>query len=348
MSKKAVVISTSLRTNSNSAALAECFCKGAKEAGNDVEYISLKGKKIGFCEGCFACLSTGSCVIEDDALEITEKVLNADVVAFATPIYYYEMSGQMKTLIDRMNSLYPKDYKFRDIYFMSAAAEDEDFVPERAVAGLQGWIDCYEHAELKGTLFCGGVNDAGDIQGNDKLTAAYEMGKNIQVVYMAKWIKVICAVLFICMLTACGSTDSKENADSNLETDATETETTEVETADMNNKMYIEIGDYTFTATLEDNKAVAELLAMIEEGPVRLELEDYSGFEKVGPLGKSLTRCDKQTTTKSGDIVLYNGNNIVIFYGSNSWSYTRIGKVDNLTDWEKALGTGDVTVNFRK
>lgn len=165
---------------------------------------------------------------------------------------------------------------------------------------------------------------------------------------MAKWIKVICAVLFICMLTACGSTDSKENADSNLETDATETETTEVETADMNNKMYIEIGDYTFTATLEDNKAVAELLAMIEEGPVRLELEDYSGFEKVGPLGKNLTRCDKQTTTESGDIVLYNGNNIVIFYGSNSWSYTRIGKVDNLTDWEKALGTGDVTVNFRK
>ena len=100
MSKKVVVISASLRTNSNSAALAEQFAKGAKDAGNEVEVISLKGKNIGFCIGCLACQSTGSCVIKDDANEITEKVLNADVVAWATPIYYYEMAGQMKTLID--------------------------------------------------------------------------------------------------------------------------------------------------------------------------------------------------------------------------------------------------------
>ncbi len=179
MSKNVVVISTSLRANSNSNALAESFANGAKAAGNRVEVISLKGKKIGFCIGCLACQNKGECVIKDDAIEITEKVLNADVVAWATPIYYYEMSGQMKTLIDRMNSMYPKDYKFRDVYFMSSAAEDEEFVPERVTAGLQGWIDCYEKAELKGSVFCGGVNDPGDIQGNDKLTAAYEMGKNV-------------------------------------------------------------------------------------------------------------------------------------------------------------------------
>ena len=105
MSKKVVVISTSLRGNSNSNALAESFANGAKAAGNTVEVISLKGKKIGFCIGCLACQSKGECVIRDDAIEITEKVLNADVVAWATPIYYYEMSGQMKTLIDRMNSI---------------------------------------------------------------------------------------------------------------------------------------------------------------------------------------------------------------------------------------------------
>lgn len=179
MSKKVVIISASLRPGSNSDALAKKFCEGAQAAGNEVKYITLRGKSIAFCMGCLACQKTGSCVIHDDAIEITEKVLDADVVAFATPIYYYEMSGQMKTLIDRMNSMYPKDYKFRDIYFMASAAEDEESVPERAIAGLTGWIDCYEKAQLKGTVFCGGVNDPGDIEGNEKLNAAYEMGRNV-------------------------------------------------------------------------------------------------------------------------------------------------------------------------
>ena len=179
MSKKVVVISASLRTNSNSAALAEQFAKGAKDAGNEVEVISLKGKNIGFCIGCLACQSTGSCVIKDDANEITQKVLNADVVAWATPIYYYEMSGQMKTLIDRMNSMFTKEYKFRDIYLMASAAEDEEYVPERAISGLQGWIDCYGKSSLKGTLFCGGVTMPNDISGNGKLSEAYEMGRTV-------------------------------------------------------------------------------------------------------------------------------------------------------------------------
>lgn len=71
---------------------------------------------------------------------------------------------------------------------------------------------------------------------------------------------------------------------------------------------------------------------MMKESPVVVELEDYSGFEKVGSLGRSLPRSDKQNTTKSGDIVLYSGSNIVIFCGSNSWSYTRLGKIDDLTN----------------
>lgn len=179
MSKNVIVISTSLRKNSNSNALAEAFAKGAREAGNQVEEISLAGKKIAFCMGCLACQKLGHCVIKDDALEIESKVLNADVVVWATPIYYFEMSGQMKTLIDRLNSMYPKDYKFRDIYFLASAAEDGDYVPERAMAGLQGWIDCYEKAKLKGSVFCGGVNAPGDIAGNAKLQEAFEMGKNV-------------------------------------------------------------------------------------------------------------------------------------------------------------------------
>ena len=111
-------------------------------------------------------------------------------------------------------------------------------------------------------------------------------------------------------------------------------------------KMNVQIGDYTFTATLEDNKAVKELVDMMKDGPVTIAMDDYSGFEKVGSLGRSLTTSNSQTTTNAGDIVLYNGNNIVMFYGSNSWSYTRIGKIDDLTDWVKALGSGSITAVF--
>ena len=99
--KKILVISSSLRRNSNSDALAEAFAKGAAEAGNEVETITLKGKELHFCTGCLACQKTQRCVIADDAPAIVDKMYAADVIAFATPIYYYEMSGQLKTLLDR-------------------------------------------------------------------------------------------------------------------------------------------------------------------------------------------------------------------------------------------------------
>ncbi|MDO4340994.1 MAG: cyclophilin-like fold protein [Eubacteriales bacterium] len=111
-------------------------------------------------------------------------------------------------------------------------------------------------------------------------------------------------------------------------------------------KMNVQVGGAVFFATLENNEAVSELVAMMQESPVVIEMSDYSGFEKVGPLGRSLTANNSQTTTHAGDIVLYNGNQIVIFYGSNSWSYTRLGHIDDLTGWEDALGSGDVTVTF--
>ena len=177
--KKVVVISTSLRPGSNSHALAEQFAEGAKSAGHEVELISLRGKEIRFCIGCLKCQETGACVFKDDVPSVMESVLNADVVCWATPIYYYEMSGQMKTLIDRMNAMYPKDYQFRDIYLLTTAAEDEESTPKRAEIGLQGWIDCYEKCSLKGHLFCGGVNAPKEITGNSKLQEAYELGKNI-------------------------------------------------------------------------------------------------------------------------------------------------------------------------
>ncbi|MDC7292002.1 flavodoxin family protein [Butyrivibrio sp. DSM 10294] len=179
MAKKILIIETSLRTGSNSDILAESFAKGAKDAGNDVEIVSLKDKKIGFCTGCFACQKLGKCVIPDDANVITEKILEAEVVVWATPIYYYEMSGQMKTMIDRANSLYPRDYKFREVYLLSTAAEDEAYTDEKAVSGVNGWIDCFEKAEFKGKVFAGGVNERGEIAGHKALNEAYALGKSI-------------------------------------------------------------------------------------------------------------------------------------------------------------------------
>lgn len=111
-------------------------------------------------------------------------------------------------------------------------------------------------------------------------------------------------------------------------------------------KMNLQIGNSSFTATLESNEAVDALVVMMNDAPIVMQMSDYSGFEKVGTLGTSLPTSNKQTTTQSGDIVLYNGNQIVIFYGSNSWSYTRLGKIDDLSGWEDALGSGDVTVTF--
>ena len=177
--KKVVVLSTSLRPGSNSNALAEKFAEGAKAAGNEVEFISLRGKEIKFCIGCLSCQKTGACVFKDDVPAIMDRVLNADVVCWATPIYYYEMSGQMKTLIDRMNAMYPKDYRFREVYLLTTAAEDEKETPQRAENGLQGWIACFEKSTLKAHLFCGGVNDAREISGNPKLQEAFELGKNV-------------------------------------------------------------------------------------------------------------------------------------------------------------------------
>ena len=195
--KKIIVISTSLRHGLNSNMLAEKFIEGAKAAGNEVEKISLVGQNIQFCKGCMACQKQGRCVIKDDVNDIMAKVLKADVICWATPIYYYEMSGQMKTLIwatpiyyyemsgqmktliDRMNAMYEQDYQFRDVYLLTTAAEDEAETPKRAETGLTGWIDCYPKSRLAGTLFCGGVNEAREIEGNPKLQEAYELGKRV-------------------------------------------------------------------------------------------------------------------------------------------------------------------------
>lgn len=147
------------------------------------------------------------------------------------------------------------------------------------------------------------------------------------------------------------SVEAANEAESVQETERNETSVAEtnIQNNTEENKvanMNVQVGDVVFSATLEENEAVSALVEMMRESPVVIQMSDYSGFEKVGPLGTSLPVNNSQTTTQAGDIVLYNGNQIVIFYGSNSWSYTRLGCIDDLTGWEDALGSGDVTMTL--
>ena len=118
----------------------------------------------------------------------------------------------------------------------------------------------------------------------------------------------------------------------------------------MEETMYITIGEETHTVTMEDNVGTRALVAALQTGNITYLAHDYGNFEKVGYIGQSFPTADHQTTTSAGDIVLYNGDNICIFYGSNSWSYTRIGELDNLSADEVRrfvkAGEGEVTITL--
>ncbi len=137
-----------------------------------------------------------------------------------------------------------------------------------------------------------------------------------------------------------------ESADSPYKIESTTAEKDDETKRETTVKMNVQIGDKNFMATLEDNAAVREFIGMMKKAPVTLEMRDYSGFEKVGVLGKTLPADDRQTMTVPGDIVLYNGNQIVMFYGSNLWSYTRLAHIDDLTGWNDSLGSNSITAVF--
>ena len=179
MNKNVLIISSSPRKGGNSETLAAAFAKGAREAGNQVETVSLREKQVGFCKGCLACLKLGHCVIQDDAVEIAAKMHDADVLVFATPVYYYCVSGQLKTMLDRANPLYDTDYAFTKAYLLATAAEDAPETFEGTEKAVQGWVDCFPRCTLAGTVFAGGVNDVGEIAGHVALEQAYQMGKEV-------------------------------------------------------------------------------------------------------------------------------------------------------------------------
>lgn len=115
-----------------------------------------------------------------------------------------------------------------------------------------------------------------------------------------------------------------------------------------NDTMKITVGDTVFTATLADNSSAAALKELLVKGPLTINMHDYANMEKVGPIGTSLPTNDEHIVTEPGDIILYLGNSLVIYYDTNTWNFTRIGRLNDVTQAElmEALGKGDVTVTF--
>ena len=109
-------------------------------------------------------------------------------------------------------------------------------------------------------------------------------------------------------------------------------------------RMLLTIGEYQLAINTEDNAAVKALNNLLKDGEIRIDMVDYGGFEKVGYLGHELPSQDEEITTSPGDIVLYQGNQIVIFYDSNTWSYTPLGHIENLEMLKKALGSGNIEI----
>lgn len=176
------------------------------------------------------------------------------------------------------------------------------------------------------------------------------------------------SLMLVMLCTACGSnTDGhhpqaasaevQESMQTAEEADGSEKEegsqnwstaTTEAESKMQLTELTMKIRKQTVVVAWEENESIAALKKLVSERPLTVQMSMYGGFEQVGSLGSSLPRSDVQTKTEAGDIVLYSGNNVVVFYGSNSWAYTRLGKITDLTEIELAelLGNVDVTITL--
>lgn len=181
MNKKVLILSSSPRRGGNSDTLCDEFMRGAIEAGNEVEKIFLRDKTIHYCTGCSTCsLHNKPCPQKDDAAAIIEKMVAADVIVLGTPVYFYAMSAQLKTFLDRCCGMYT-EIRDKEFYFISAGAEGEEGRKdlERVFDNMMGFIDCLENPVVKGKVLATGVWNVGEIKGNPALQEVWEMGKNI-------------------------------------------------------------------------------------------------------------------------------------------------------------------------
>lgn len=180
MSKKVLIISSSPRKGGNSDTLCDKFLEGAKEAGNEVEKIFLKDKKINYCSGCGFCNTNDytACSQKDDAAEILDKMISADVIVFATPVYFYTMSGQLKTLIDRCCARYTH-ITGKDFYYIMTAADLNPSAMERVIIEFDGLLACLSNPVKKGAIIATGVWQKGEVNSTIYPQQAYNMGKTV-------------------------------------------------------------------------------------------------------------------------------------------------------------------------
>jgi multimeric flavodoxin WrbA len=179
LNKKVLVLSSSPRSGGNSDLLCDQFINGSIEAGHHTEKIFLKDKKINYCTGCGTCIDRGkTCSQKDDMAEVLDKMVAADVIVLATPVYFYTMCGQMKTLIDRTCSCYT-EITNKDFYFIITAADNSNPAMERTLEEFRGFTYCLDRANEKGIVYGTGAWNMGDIKGKPAMKHAYEMRKMV-------------------------------------------------------------------------------------------------------------------------------------------------------------------------
>lgn len=177
MTKNILVLSSSARKGGNSDLLCDQFVKGATESGNQVEKIFINDKKINFCLGCGVCNTTHRCIQRDDMAELLDKMVKADVIVLATPVYFYSMNGQLKTLIDRTVPRY-EEISNKEFYFIVAAADESQTNMHRTIEGLRGFTeDCLPGAREAGIIYGTGAWQKGEVRDTPAWNQAYEMGR---------------------------------------------------------------------------------------------------------------------------------------------------------------------------
>ena len=177
--KKVLILEGSPRPKGNSAILSDEFARGAEEAGCTVEKVRISGKKIAGCLGCNACYRNGgACVQKDDMAEVREKMLAADVIVLASPIYFYSMTAQMKAVIDRTYAFY-QQLEGKTFYFIITCAATDAAYTETMLASLRGFTCCVPNAKEGGAVLGIGAMDAGDIRSSAAMAEAYQLGRGV-------------------------------------------------------------------------------------------------------------------------------------------------------------------------
>ena len=179
MSKKVLIISASPRKGGNSDTLCEQFMKGAVEAGNLVEKLRLAELKIDYCSACYACKKIGHCVKQDDMHLVLDKMAESDVIVLATPVYFYSMSAQLKTMIDRTLGGAKNPRLGNKEFYIIVTAADSKAEMKRTVDGIRGYLECLPGAKEMGVIYGAGAWQLGDIQQNSAMQEAYTAGKNV-------------------------------------------------------------------------------------------------------------------------------------------------------------------------